>query len=242
MDDDDGKLEYVTPRVGPLRSPTAMTVPKASKDAGGMLADVHHRAKMPGPDHYNKDHLEKSFSKKALGGTFGKLSKEPIESKLKSPPVGHYNTIIPEKVKGAPISKRERSCYFIDVMAKYNCAPAPNKYDSIIPSPRIPSSKWDHKPVESRKTESMKVKIVGPGHYSPTYTHSEKRQPSYLVPKNPSRSFLEEHLKQKDNVPAPGTHTVEFKRVEDRAGRTRHAIRLLGDRIITPRALTGARQ
>lgn len=236
-DDADSRFEYVVPKFGPVKPSTGYMVPKASKDAGAMLEQVRRTAKNPGPDSYHKTLLDKPFDKTAPGGPFAKLTKETPTS-VKSPAVGQYNIgdVLPPKVKGAPgVNKKERTCYFIDALAKQQIknSPAPCQYDGLVPKDRVVTLKWDHSKAESRKTE--KITPVGPGHYSPNFAPTEQHLPNYSTPKDPSRSFLEQHLKQKDFIPPPGTHSVGFTRHEDRSGRTKHAIRLLGDHIVTPR-------
>lgn len=239
----DSKFEYVVPRYGPIKPSSGYLVPKASKDAGGMLEEVRRIAKNPGPEQYHKSFLEKSFTKNALGGSFAKLDRETGKATVKKPAVGQYNIadVLPAKVKGGIMNKKERTCYFLDGLLKSEGknSPGPNQYEAIIPNPqRVVSLKWNHAKTESRKTE--KIQPVGPGHYSPNFAPTEKHLPNYSAPKDPSRSFLEQHLKVKENIPSPGTHSVAFTRVEDRSGRSKHAMRLLGDHIVTPRGLPSA--
>jgi hypothetical protein len=245
MDDDPGGfalVEYITPRSGLQRTAVSNTVPKAGKEFGGMLQEVKARAKVPGPEHYNKNFLDKSFAGKALGGTFTKLAREMGVKAPKTPSVGHYNTDPAErKVQGGIMCKSDRNCYFIDTairQGKNN--PAPGKYDGVSPRPHTSTTKWDVSKTESRKTDAMRAQKVGPGHYTLNYAPTERHQPIYSAPKDPSRSFLDSHLKHKDSIPAPGTHSVQATKVEDRSGRRKHMSKLLADRIVTPRKVSTA--
>eukprot|EP00928_Gymnodinium_smaydae_P048627 TRINITY_DN32525_c0_g1_i1.p1 TRINITY_DN32525_c0_g1~~TRINITY_DN32525_c0_g1_i1.p1 ORF type:complete len:286 (+),score=43.27 TRINITY_DN32525_c0_g1_i1:124-858(+) len=235
--------EYVAPRHGAQSSAPQHTMPKASLEVGGMLADVKNRAKVPGPEMYNKGFLEKSFNAKAAGGTFAKGSKEYQKAATKTPSVGHYETVSVQctpKVKGGSMGKNDRGCYFLDVGMKHSKnVPAPGKYDAVVPGAKPKAPIFAQSKTESRNP--AKPSQIGPGHYQIDHSLVEKRQPIYSSPREATKSFLDKAIKGKEKLPAPGHNGTLESKVEDRAGRRVHMAKLLGDHVVSPRMPMSAR-
>lgn len=233
---------YVTPKFGPLKPDPSYMMPKSTREVGGVFEAVQKAAKNPGPDHYNKEFLGQDFTKHAVGGKFGNLGREFPKSHTKNTPaVGQYDiltasgyTSASPRLKGGKLPQQTRGCYLYDVAVKRSkWSQAPGKYDGNklpvhISSPGMTTTKTDSK-------SPRKPSEVGPGYYNVNHNQVDKRSVAYSSSKNPGKSFLDEYTKGKDKQPAPGHNGIPDSKVQDRTGQAKHSIRLLGDRIISPR-------
>lgn len=231
---------YLCPSFGLEVKKEGNTMPKAGKEVGGMLEEVRTFAKVPGPDAYNKDFLDTSFSSNAKGGTFTHDSREYRKKGVTIPSVGHYETSSPhceKRIMGGLMSKTARTCYFIERATKHQKDfPSPGKYDSVALEAHTAVPRFAQTKTETRM--GPKPPPVGPGSYSPNFSATEKASPKFSVEKEETKSFLDHYLKMKEKVPAPAGFPAS--RYEDTVGRRRHMVRLLGDRIVTPRTTAAA--
>ena len=132
--------EYVTPVVD--RNPLVEfgTMSKAPKEKGSHFKQVIQASlRVPGPDHYKKDILEKSFTSNCKGGGFSKLSRS-WNKHPSTPAVGQYKTEndhTTPRILGGSCPKKERGCHHFDeavyhsktspAFAKYNADPVKNR-------------------------------------------------------------------------------------------------------------------
>jgi len=229
--------EYVAPKMGLGMSIVGGTMPKSSADTGGMLSDVKKLAKNPGPEHYNQKCNDKVFSTAARGGTFSKLAREYPKGTAKSPAVGAYETVNPHvtpRTKGGPMPKTERGCLFFDQASlEGKWKQSPGKYDGkqMEVHQKSPTFKESH--TESRNPK--KANGVGPGYYALDYRHIEKKVPVYSGSHEATKSYLDQHVKGQDKMPAPGQNGIPEAKNEDRQGRHKHAHMILIDRHASPR-------
>jgi len=230
--------EYVVPRAGFGPTIPGGTMPKAPNEKGAFFSQVQRQAsKVPGPEHYNKEFLNKSFTKESMGGKFSTLPRGWGKVDKKSPAVGQYETLSQQcspRTKGGTMPKRDRGCLFYDIATKQSkWLQAPGKYDAAGVGEKVKVLSFNSSKTESRNPH--KPNTVGPGYYNPNFAHTEDRVPSYTGSKEPNKSFLELGLKQKANMPAPGHRGIPDSKVLDREGGRKHATMILNDREITPR-------
>lgn len=230
--------EYVTPRHGPAKEAQASTIPKASLEVGGLFSQVTKSSKVPGPEHYNKDFLDKTFNKDARGGTFSKLTREWGSGKnAKAPSVGQYNIMSGQttpRVHGGLMCKTDRGCYFLDrAIRQTRDNPAPGKYSGDQPSKHTATPAFTQTKTESR--QPAKSNPVGPGYYNVDHKNVEKTSISYSSSKQATKSFLDGITKSKAAVPAPGHNGIPDPKGLDRAGHKMHTQRLLHDQMVSPR-------
>lgn len=233
--------EYIAPRCGQAHVVAGGTIPKGSNAHGGCFEHVNNKHKqVPGPEHYNKDHLNVNFNSKAKGGGFSKLDRQFLKTQPKAPAVGQYeteNALVSPRIRGGMMNKRDRGCFFYDIAVKQGkWCPCPGKYDGV-PMPRkviVPN-------FTSTKTESRvptKQPPVGPGYYELNRIAVEPSSISYSAPKEVTKSDIDRICARTAKLPAPGHNGIPESKVEDRAGRRMHTQRLLGDRLLMPRVRT----
>mmetsp|Transcript_20389 Transcript_20389/g.43494 ORF Transcript_20389/g.43494 Transcript_20389/m.43494 type:complete len:242 (-) Transcript_20389:229-954(-) len=231
--------EYVVPKSGLGRTINGGTIPKASTEFGGMLAEIKRVAKNPGPEQYNKDCLNKPFSQ-SKGGAFSKLAREYPKGNMKNPAVGTYETaspLITPRTKGGLMTKTERGCLFYDqAISDSKWKPAPGKYETEQKG-HIATHSFHHTTTESRTPK--KPSVVGPGYYDVDRRPVEKRVPVYSSSHEATKSYLDTHVKGKDKLPAPGHFGPPEAKNEDRQGRRKHLGHVLQDRHVTPRPELG---
>lgn len=239
MSDGFALQEYVVPKTNGIEKPVVGgTMPKAPIDQGGMLYEVKKSSKNPGPEHYNRDCLNASFSDKTRGGTFSKLTREYAKSSLKTPAVGHYETVTPQctpRTMGGVLPKTTRGCMFIDTAVNQSkFKQAPGKYDGKLPPPHMKCPSFSTgTATESRSPK--KPSLVGPGYYASDYKLVTKRSLAYGASKGELTSFVDQYLKIKDKIPAPGHNGIGEAKNEDRSGKRKHADKILSDKQQTPR-------
>jgi len=236
--------EYITPRCDHYKTIVpGGTMPKATSNVGSMLAEVAKAAKVPGPEAYNKEFLNKPFTARSKGGTFSKLTREWGPSQPKSPSVGQYETETPAtkpKLRGGMMAKTDRGCYFYDRAVKGSqWKPAPGKYDGDKPPAHKQSPSFASPRTESRDVAGRKAPTVGPGYYTPNYVPVEKKVAGFTSSKEETKSFLDRLTKEKEKVPAPGHNGIPESKVEDRLGKKMHSNMLLTDREVSPRVKYG---
>lgn len=233
--------EYIVPKTSNDVS-TSHTVPKAPLVAGSFITEAQRTAYVPAPGEYNKEFLSKSFNANTTGGNFSKLSRGWNADSLKPPPVGSYETTSAQttpRIRGGQMAKRERGCFFYDdVVDQSKVKQSPGKYEYAKPGARVIGPSFNTPRTQPRNPKGPNP--VGPGYYNLNMEPTEPRTPSYSASKEPGKSFIDQHTKDKVQIPGPGTHVrAQSSKVEDRAGTRSHAARLLGDRIVTPRAAHG---
>eukprot|EP00747_Dinoflagellata_sp_TGD_P184951 gnl/TRDRNA2_/TRDRNA2_41112_c0_seq1.p1 gnl/TRDRNA2_/TRDRNA2_41112_c0~~gnl/TRDRNA2_/TRDRNA2_41112_c0_seq1.p1 ORF type:complete len:270 (-),score=48.21 gnl/TRDRNA2_/TRDRNA2_41112_c0_seq1:40-849(-) len=227
---------YVVPKCGMDKKVQYGTMPKASLEAGGLFADVKSRANAaPGPEKYFKDFLEKSWTAKASGGTFGKVGRDGPKQDSKTPAVGQYDAstgiaLTRPRTRGGMMSKTDRGSIFYDAAMKNSKnSPPPGKYDAVMPTKKkVAVPKFYHDQNKSRLPKSGNN--LGPGVYNPNHAAIEKRPPNYASSKDPSRSFLDTLVKQKEKIPAPGHRGIPESKNVDRIGWAKHTNQILNDR------------
>jgi len=236
--------EYVVPRTGYEASVKFGTIPKAPNEAGSLFAEGKRNAKLPGPDTYHKDFLNRTWGDKAPGGGFSKLVRQGItdKSRKNSPAVGTYdcNTLqCSPRVRGGIMSKSARGCLFYDqAVSDAKWKPAPGKYNPKHQEPHLICPAWTSDSGASRMPK--KAGLLGPGHYTPGYNQTEKTPIVYSGSKEESGSFLEQKA-NKDKTPAPGSNGIPDPKTLDRSGKQAHCRRLLADREVIPRQPHSAR-
>jgi hypothetical protein len=233
--------EYVTPRCGEGVFIPGGTMPKGANETGSCFADVKKLTQGPGPEYYYKDHLNKSFSSRAKGGGFSKLSRDWGKHSGKTPAVGQYETecqLTKKRTAGGTMSKRDRGCQFLDMAISHSSwVPSAGKYDAIPPERRVLCRSFDSSKTDSRNP--TKASQVGPGYYNINRQQTEKASISYSGSKEPMKSYFERHAAQRAKIPAPGHNGIPESKVEDRGGRKNHVGKLLSDRPIIPRIRPG---
>jgi len=228
--------EYVVPKAGHMKGITGGTMTKANAEVGSMLSEVKRISKNPGPEQYNQNFLNKSFAGQARSGTFSKLKREFVQN-VKNPAVGQYNTICPQcspRTRGGLLPKTERGCIFYDhAVNESKWKQSPGKYEGNKPQMHKTCPAFQSTSTESRVPK--KSHQVGPGYYTVDHKHVEPKVPCFTSSRDVAKSYVEEAAKGKDKLPAPGHNGIAEAKNEDRQGKRKHATRILGDRIITPR-------
>lgn len=233
--------EYVVPKCGEGDTLQYGTMPKCSKDCGSLFHgwEAKEAMKRPGPDHYNKDILEKNFSRKAKGGQFSKLTRDygGAKNTLRTPAVGQYESsspLVAQSIRGGSLPKTERSCWHLKLTEKQSkWRPAPGAYNPEQLEKHLRCPSFNQSRTESRNPK--RVSPVGPGFYNPNYDPVTESGKFYSASKEASTSHVDRILKGKDKTPAPGHNGVLDVKCHDRTGQGLHSARLLHDRHVSPR-------
>lgn len=216
---------------------------KAALDKGSMFAQIQKNgAKVPGPEQYNKNLLEKSFTAKTHGGNFSKLDRGYGKNNFKVPPVGQYETmnnpLVSPRIKGGVMSKRDRGCYLVDkAVRESRCRQAPGKYEDKELKRHIRGPNFTETKTESKVPK--KPSALGPGHYDVKLEPTETAAPAYTSSREGAksasfRSFTETQLKYKGTIPPPGHVGIPDSLKMDRAGLRMHANNIIIDRSNPP--------
>lgn len=231
---------YVAPKTA-RGDPPSYTMPKVDLKAVSSFPQAGKGLQVPGPGTYDKDSLKKNFASGCRCGTMSKVERGWLGSGTKGPAVGTYETQsaqLTPRVLGGPMSKRDRGCWLTDKVAfQSKTKVAPGKYspeyEKVDPRSRTASFGVPRKETGRARPGAQ----IGPGTYHPKKEMCEETKPSYTVPKDPAKSFLEKLQKQTDKTPGPGTHLGQTAgpKSEDRAGIRLHSARLLADHIVSPR-------
>lgn len=239
---------YVVPKHGLDTPVLGGTMPMCDKDKGGLFAEVHRMGEnAPGPSKYQDAVLTRSFVQNAKGGKFSTMQRVGLGGNLNrnAPSVGSYEVgaardMISPRVKGGKMTQKDRKNVFWDAAVR-NTQPAPNRYNPQYNEANVCVPSFA-KPITSPRINT-KAAALGPGHYTPNFTNTEKRVIAYVGSKSGAQSYLDELLKKKDKTPAPGHVDVRETGIEDRAGKVMHAHVLLRDRPVTvsPRQIDSAR-
>jgi len=228
--------EYVTPVVD--RNPLVEfgTMSKAPKEKGSHFKQVIQAGlRVPGPDHYKKDILEKSFTSNCKGGGFSKLSRS-WNKHPSTPAVGQYKTEndhTTPRILGGSCPKKERGCHHFDEAVYHSkTSPAFAKYNADPVKNRVKVMSFTTPKTEARLTK--KVSPIGPGFYNPNYV-ADENIPAYTAPKDPLRSFIDADVKRSKSLPAPGHVGIPEPKNHNLEGKRNHIMRMLHDRDCPPR-------
>jgi hypothetical protein len=231
--------EYLVPRCEPTLPPRGGTMPKAANNAGGLFAQTAKQSdKLPGPGHYHKEVLDKSFVRDARGGTFSKVTRDKTHRGERSPSVGQYETSnaqITPRTLGGHMAKTDRKnvvTKMAERLAAWNFN-GPGKYDPKFPEPNMRSPNFASSKTEPRREK--KASSVGPGYYTPSYVHSDVSVPSYTTPKEEGGTFMSRVQNKKDKIPFPWYKDMPDSKVQDKLGKKVHCKQLLRDRDTPPR-------
>merc|ERR1712224_1141488 len=102
---------YMAVRCELPQKPKGGTMAKAAAGTGGFFAEnAKHSEKAPGPGHYNRELLDRTFVREARGGTFSKLTRDLGKNVDKTPSVGQYeitNAQTTTRIRGGLMSKTD---------------------------------------------------------------------------------------------------------------------------------------
>jgi len=226
--------EYIAPRFGTDAPIPGGTMPKSSKESGGMFSNVS-KNKVPAPTHYK---AEIGFAKDTKGGNFSKLDRGWGKKGPQCPAVGSYETVsslCEPKLLGGIVPKTGRGCHHFDVAVKQgnDGQAAFGKYNTEKPKSHIRGPTFNTPRTEPKFTK--KQSAVGPGYYPVSYDLVDERVPNYSAPKESGKNFMTENLKKKEFVPAPGHVSGADSKLLDDRGKRNHVKQLLASKIISPR-------
>lgn len=233
--------EYLATTHGLPASVKGGTMGKAVNPPGGILDKLAGAAKeqAPGPGYYFKDVINKSFVNGSKGGTFAKMARDwHKKGKDKSPAVGNYDQTssqVTPRTKGGMMSKHDRINIFAKIAEKTNAwnSNGPGKYDGVKPEKNTATPSFHSPRTESRT--GRKGGSVGPGYYTPNYTHSEKRPPGFAGCKEDTGTYIKRLNKEREAIPFPWYKDMPDGKNVDKQGRQKHCKMLLKDRKVTPR-------
>jgi len=216
------------------------TMGKAVNPPGGILDRLARAAKQqaPGPGYYFKDAVDKSFAGGAKGGTWGKLARDFRRKIDRSPAVGSYeqhSLQVTPRTKGGLMTKHDRVNIFAKIAERTNAwnSNGPGKYDAVRSEKNVATPSFQSPRTESRT--GRKKQSVGPGHYTPNHTHTEKRPPEFSACKEETGGYMKRMNKEREATPFPWYKDMPDSKNHDKQGRNKHSQILLNDRQVTPR-------
>jgi len=224
-------LEYVTPRVD--RDPLIPfgTMPKASRESGSHLKNIHRAALMvPGPGYYNKSFLDRPFSADCKGGGFGKLDRTWGKHSL-TPSVGQYKTESEQtmpRILGGEWTKRPNGQLHEAALARGRATPSFAKYDAEPVENRVKVMSFHTSTTQPRLKNNFTV--VGPGHYNPNFDLADKAVPAYTAPKESRQNITDRDARRSRSVPAPGHVGIPEPTNRDLRGQKKHLAMLMRER------------